>query len=399
MFRHCRRARRNQRGARRRGGRGRSAFYYVFCGFKQNYFGGLYRSESTLLLSRTVGEGGSAFDPQNGRGVVYDGRLGGLGIATNRDRNAKLWLVNTAESTASVWQTDGQGLREIASTESASKANVQELLLMKAATCSAPVAIDDQDDACRQPRLWNAGTLTKIAGHRSMPDRNNNGRIDTARDPEAMDYGSDECVLWTVPVGEPNAVLRTVAVDLGDDQSQGCLGAARKVWKLNPRDGQVLEEIDVRIEPYGMMIDALGRLWVSTLGVGNLQWVDTRQNEAHPVLFDQPRALRNGGQSSYGMAIDGRGRIWQNGWTVHVAIGYDPQTNEWCRVVLPDQFGDVGRGITVDGHGRVWTAIGGDGQSHLAWWHGDECNGGQSIALPRDQLSMPRGSRPDGTGR
>ena len=57
---------------------------------------------------------GSAFDPQNGRGVVYDGRLGGLGIATNRDRNAKLWLVNTAESTASVWQTDGQGLREIA---------------------------------------------------------------------------------------------------------------------------------------------------------------------------------------------------------------------------------------------------------------------------------------------
>ena len=28
----------------------------------------------------------------------------------------------------------------------------------------------------------------------------------------------DECVLWTVPVGEPNAVLRTVAVDLGDDR-------------------------------------------------------------------------------------------------------------------------------------------------------------------------------------
>ena len=212
-----------------------------------------------------------------------------------------------------------------------------------------------------------------------------------------MDYGSDECVLWTVPVGEPNAVLRTVAVDLGDDRVPSgyvWVGGyrARKVWKLNPRDGQVLEEIDVRIEPYGMMIDALGRLWVSTLGVGNLQWVDTRQNEAHPVLFDQPRALRNGGQSSYGMAIDGRGRIWQNGWTVHDAIGYDPQTNEWCRVVLPDQFGDVGRGITVDGHGRVWTAIGGDGQSHLAWWHGDECNGGQSIALPRDQfISMPRG--------
>ena len=96
------------------------------------------------------------------------------------------------------------------------------------------------------------------------------------------------------------------------------------------------------------MIDALGRLWVSTLGVGNLQWVDTRQNEAHPVLFDQPRALRNGGQSSYGMAIDGRGRIWQNGWTVHDAIGYDPQTNEWCRVVLPDQFGPVG-------HVSPWT--------------------------------------------
>ena len=170
--RYCRRARRNQRGARRRGGRGRSVFYYVFCGFKQNYFGGLYRSESTLLLSRTVGEGGSAFDPQNGRGVVYDGRLGGLGIATNRDRNAKLWLVNTAESTTSVWQTDGQGLREIAKY----RVGLPEgecpgsCCFDEGCNMPGPVAIDDQDDAYVVSRGYGMqGTVTKIAGHRSMP--------------------------------------------------------------------------------------------------------------------------------------------------------------------------------------------------------------------------------------
>jgi hypothetical protein len=153
-----------------------------------------------------------------------------------------------------------------------------------------------------------------------------------------------------------------------------------------------LEEVDLRIEPYSMMVDAIGRLWISTLGVGNLQWIDTRTNDVNPVLFDQPRALRDGGQSSYSMTIDAEGRIWQNGWAVNDAIAFDPDSEEWCRIVLPDNLGNIGRGLTADSHGRIWSAIGGDGQSYVAWWEANDCVGGQSVALPAEQvLTMPRG--------
>ena len=140
------------------------------------------------------------------------------------------------------------------------------------------------------------------------------------------------------------------------------------------------------------MVDSTGLLWVSTLGVGNLQTVDTASNRVNQVIFDQPRALRDGGQSSYGLAIDAQGRIWQNGWDVNDAIAYQPATGEWCRMVLPDDLGNIGRGLTVDRDGRVWTAVGGDDQSHLAWWDAGACQPGQSVDVPRGQVvRMPAG--------
>ena len=54
----------------------------------------------------------------------------------------------------------------------------------------------------------------------------------------------------------------------------------------------------------------------------------------------------------------------------------------------------VGRGITMDTEGRMWAAVGGDEQSHVACWHVDDCRGGQSVAVPQDQLiALPAGLR------
>ena len=77
MPKYCRKSRRQARSRRARRRRGRTSYFYVFCGFTQNYQGGLYRSVDPLLLSRTVGDGGSGFDPRYARGVAYDGVRGG----------------------------------------------------------------------------------------------------------------------------------------------------------------------------------------------------------------------------------------------------------------------------------------------------------------------------------
>ena len=262
-----------------------------------------------------------------------------------------------------------------------------------------PVAVDDAGDVYVVSRGYGMqGTVTKIAGHiERCIDRNDDGRINTDRRAQALDYGVDECVLWTRPVGGENAVLRAVAIDHGDDSApDGHLWVggyrAQKAWKLNPQTGATLAEVDLGLEPFGMMVDADGTLWVSTLGVGHLQAIDTRTNQVNGAIFDQPRALRDGGQSSYGLAIDARGRVWQNGWDINDAIAYLPATDQWCRMVLPDDVGNIGRGLTVDGDGRVWTAVGGDGQSHLAWWDADDCVAGQSVVVPPAQvIAMPQG--------
>ena len=47
-------------------------------------------------------------------------------------------------------------------------------------------------------------------------------------------------------------------------------------------------------------------------------------------------------------------------------------------------------GIAGDPSGRVWTAIGGDGQSHLAWWDQDLCTS-ESNAVPALQITRAPG--------
>ena len=64
---------------------------------------GVYRSENPLLLSRTIGEGGVAFDPRQAQGARYDGQAGGLVVHHDDDNPQNMWLVNTAESTVTQW--------------------------------------------------------------------------------------------------------------------------------------------------------------------------------------------------------------------------------------------------------------------------------------------------------
>ena len=232
--------------------------------------------------------------------------------------------------------------------------------------------------------------MTKIAGSidRCL-DRNDNGRIETSAGVNALDYGADECVLWTVAVGPANTLLRGLAVDLGDSRfphGYPWVGGynAQTVWKLNPETGAVLETVNVGVRPHGMVVASDGMMYIGTLGEGRVQGVNTQTNGTGPVI-QNPADLRVGENGSYGIAIDLYGRIWMAGWTSEDAIAFDPSDNSWCRMVLP--FGmTVGRGITMDVEGRIWAAVGADGDSHVAYWHVDDCQGGQSVAVPAEQL-------------
>jgi streptogramin lyase len=398
MPKYCRKARRGRNNRRgRRGRRARVSFYYTFCGFTQNYQGGVYRSDNPLLLSRTVGDGGSGFDERYARGVAFDGNAGGLVVQVNEDQPTYLWLVDTAASTMTKWDPNVRPPLKMAEYRVGIPAGECPGTCCHEDGCNMPsrVAIDSAGNTYVASRGFGMqGTVTKIAGaFEDCIDRNNNGRIDTSRDGTAMDYGADECILWTAPVGPVDAVLRAMTVDLGNDQTPDgfvWVGSYNRseVYKLDPSNGRTIETLAVGLAPYGMTIVSNGDLYVSSLGDGALVRIDTTTNQVAENIAN-PADLRGGGSGSYGITTDTRGRIWQNSWGANIdAIGYDPADGSWCRVTFPaiDGVASAGRGITVDPAGRIWTALGGDGPSYLAWWDPNTCEAGQSVQVPRDNV-------------
>ena len=396
MPKYCRKSRRNNRGRRGRGRRGRTSFYYVFCGFTQNFQGGLYRSREPLLLSRTIGDGGSGFDARYARGVGYDGNRGGLVVQANEEQPTYLWLIDTAASTMTKWDPLVNPPEKLAEYRVGLPQGECPGSCCHADGCNMPsrVAIDNHGDVYVASRGFGMqGTVTKIAGDiTDCIDRNNDGRITTSLRGDTLGYGLDECILWTVPVGRPSNLLRALVVDQGDlDAPNGYpwVGTwnAQTAYKLDPETGAVLESVPLPINAYGMTMVANGDMYITSLGDGSMARLNTQTHEVE-ARIPNPAALRDGATGSYGVTTDSFGRIWQNGWGTLDAIAYDPAADDWCRITFPQLEGmaQAGRGITADASGRIWTALGGNNWSYMAYWEPEQCQLGQSIELPRNQI-------------
>ena len=268
------------------------------------------------------------------------------------------------------------------------------------------VAVDGDGDAYVANRGFNMqGTVTKIALEMDdCVDRNDSGSIETSTSNEPMPWGEDECILWNAPVGAPNSVLRAIAIDLGDANSpQGYPWAggfeSQRVYKLSPATGEVLLETTVPVQPYGAIVLPDGKLWLSSISSGAMVWVDTLTGEVgEPIPY--PTGMRGGCAEAYGMTADTRGRLWFSGWTCRDGLGYDTHSGEWTRVDTTAYGLWAGRGITVDARGRIWMAMGGDGDSHLALWEADAFVAGGNITPPTIRLlRMPPGHQgPSGIG-
>ena len=151
--------------------------------------------------------------------------------------------------------------------------------------CPSRTAVDQNFDAYVANRAFgNQGTLTKIAARLTdCRDRNGDGIIQTSSDVNGDGiinrtigagefFGpSDECILWTVPVGPNNGVPRALAV--------GIAPPGRRVGDLWV--GLYNSQISCRIDPdtgaargcvshsgmrpYGAASDDLNRIWLSTI--------------------------------------------------------------------------------------------------------------------------------------
>ncbi len=352
------------------------------CGYIYDYAGGLYRTNEPVLQNRLVGDDfGAQFQRQNFDDVGFDEEAGGLVVRSDPDESSYLWIVNTDRSTVSKWQP-GVPPREL----SEYRVGLPQgecpgaCCWNNGCNMASRVALDSIGNAYIANRAFGMqGTVTKIARNdEDCVDRNGNGQIDTSRNGAPLNYGQDECVLWTGNAGPHNAALRALTVDLGDEANpDGYVWAGgyntSQFYKLDPRTGQQIATVNVAVRPYGAVVLADGMLWIGTLGESGTGSINTHNNRAGPKV-GYPLGWRGGCGNSYGIAADTGGRVWFAGWGCRDVLGYDPPTNRWTRVDIDHWGRTAGRGITIDQNGFMWMAMEGGGSSYVVWWPASEFN-------------------------
>jgi streptogramin lyase len=357
----------------------------------------------------------SAWEPVEGVSIAnefhrlhVDPARGGLVISTEVREANYLWVPTTAESTLSRW--DASTGRELSRYRVGLPAGECPGSCCWNDGCNMPsrVAIDGRGDAYVANRGFAMqGTVSKIAADvRDCVDRNGNGTIDTSTSSMALPWNTDECVLWTAPVGVVNAVLRAITIDRGDvahPEGYPWVGGynSQLFYRLNPSTGAVDRTVNVSpLHPYGGVVLSDGRLWLGTLSDGATGFFETTAAAPALTRVPYPTATRGGCLSTYGITADASSRLWFSGWDCRDALGLDTRSGNWTRVDTTGYGLTAGRGITVDATGRVWMALGGDGESSLVSWNADGfVPGGTINALALRRTTLPPGHRgPSGVG-
>jgi hypothetical protein len=185
-------------------------------------------------------------------------------------------------------------------------------------------------------------------------DRNGNTVIDTSTGPGAMAVGTDECVIWRVPVGGGGGIPRALAIDLGDEEHpEGHpwvgLWTEMRAYQLNPDDGAVLNTVALSVNPYGFAIDSAGSIWAAgrcPCPPGYIQRFST------VTLAVDPPVSWCGIEYPYGITVDIRNRVWVGSYGPGVCR-YDPASGAW----MPVSIGcSPTRGVAADAAGTIWAS-------------------------------------------
>jgi streptogramin lyase len=357
-------------------------------------------TRDTSCNSVRTGTSERPFAEEGQQGVAYDGPSRGLIVRAESRRADYLWVPNTNESTLSKW--DATTGRELARYRVGLASGECRGSCCHVNNCNMPsrVVVDGFGDAYIANRGFAMqGSVTKIAAdRRDCVDRNGNGMIDTSTGPsDVRPFDQDECVLWTANVGPVNAILRSIAIDRGDEMTPqgypwvgGCGGTAGHLWKLNPRTGAVVAMVSHDRCAYGAVVTPDGTLWEHSPHQ-SITAVDPVGGRIREHVSIPPREALGGRRCgtdagspstsyTYGITTDARGRIWLSGWICADALGYDPMTRTWTRVDLSGPSGYAGPtvrqysglGITVDSSNRVWIpVVRADNNTVMATWDAD----------------------------
>lgn len=215
------------------------------------------------------------------------------------------------------------------------------------------IVIDLEGDMYVANRAFNTqGSLTKIAGtEKNCVDRNGNGVIDTSRDenldgiidvadPEEYKDQDDECVLWSIPVGGVNTVLRALALD---GKGHAYVGGFNeyKAYKFDVTQSPpvLVDTFDLGSRPYGFVVRGK-HLYHSALN-----WAPTSRFDLETKDAVNINVLEN-----YGLTVDSKGKGWFGSKYGVARCDYD--TSFCDSYALNDKI----FGLTVDQHDQIWAA-------------------------------------------
>lgn len=305
----------------------------------------------------------------NAEGVEADGD-GALVLSSSSRQRFDAWIANARDGLVTKLDTrDGRQLGQYHSVLSGPDNDALSPSAVcennKGGNCPSRTAVDLLGAVYIANRAFEAqGTVTKIAGFEDdCIDRDGDGVIRTSRDvsgngmidldePGEFHGQDDECLLWTVNVGGLGSVPRALAVTADGHIWVGLFGESRVV-ELDPADGRELSSIPVPgFAPYGAAIDGAGKLWLTEPLTGKILSIDTTTKR--PGSAKAAPSPEGGCPNSYGIVVDASGVVWIAGFTCPYAFGYDPASNSWRSVHLPD--GGVTRGIAADDRGRIYVA-------------------------------------------
>ena len=289
----------------------------------------------------TVGPDGDesfTLEDENSSGLSEDDE-GNLILDSEEVSLAFIWIANSGEDTVSKLDT----------TTGAEIARYR--------VCDNPsrTAVDLYGDvwaACR----GDGGVAKIIVYEENCPDTNGNGVVDTSRDQnddghvtggELLPKGQDECVKFIVYPG--GIVQRAAGVDAENHAWIGEWNGST-LRRLAPEDGDVVRTISgLPANPYGLVVDGEGVIWIAGRGGAKLVRVDPSTEPAQISSYVSPL----GSFSPYGITLDHHGRVWMgNCCGKHVGYRYDPVTGQWAQascVARP-------RGIAGAADGRVYIA-------------------------------------------
>lgn len=197
------------------------------------------------------------------------------------------------------------------------------------------------------------GALTKIAGDLgSCVDRNGNGTIETSEDangdgiinhndPAEFKGQNDECILWSLPVAEPNALLRALTLDGKGNAYVGTYNT-KKGYKIDitSTPPKITATFNLPSTAYGFVARG-DYLYSSALG----------QPVMRINLANNYAATTMNAPGNYGIAVDQNGIAWFGGSGLQRC---DFEIGGNCQ----SKGGGGMSGVAVDAEGQVWACSG-----------------------------------------